>query len=92
MLILRISGLLNDTFRYYAKHPGTPAAVADKARSLSQRLSEALIGSILGELNRTGYLWEQYNGQTGRGQRGHPFSGWTSLVTLAMVDDEIQQP
>jgi mannosyl-oligosaccharide glucosidase len=34
-------------------------------------------------------LWEQYGGrdeEEGKGQRSHPFSGWTSLVVNIMAE------
>ena len=34
----------------------------------------------------TGYLWEQYNQDTGAGQRNRPFAGWSALVLLAIAE------
>lgn len=28
-------------------------------------------------------MWEQYDATNGEGRRSHPFTGWTSLVTLS---------
>ncbi len=32
----------------------------------------------------TGFAWEQYNPETGKGQRTQHFTGWTSLVVSIM--------
>ena len=32
----------------------------------------------------TGFAWEQYNPETGKGQRTQHFTGWTSLVVKIM--------
>lgn len=75
------------TVRYYAKQPDAPQLVTLKAEQLEKRLTAALVNTVLGELKRTGYLWEQYDDQTGAGQRAHPFSGWTALISLIMADE-----
>ena len=31
-------------------------------------------------------LFEQYNQDTGDGQRNHPFAGWSALVLLAIAE------
>lgn len=33
------------------------------------------------------YLWETYEPESGKGQRGHPFCGWTSLVISIISED-----
>ena len=36
----------------------------------------------------TGFAWEQYNPETGAGQRTQHFTGWTSLVVKLMAMEE----
>lgn len=83
---VNINYLAIQALRFYAHHPRTPTSVAKTAASLSAQLSQNIVRTVLSELERTGYLWEQYNDQTGRGQRAHPFAGWTSLVSLIVSD------
>lgn len=55
-------------------------------------LRKNVMDTIYSEYMRTGYLWEQYNGNVhakdayGKGQRCHPFSGWTALVVNIMAE------
>jgi mannosyl-oligosaccharide glucosidase len=37
----------------------------------------------------TGFAWEQYNSETGQGQRTRHFTGWTSLVVEIMRMPEV---
>lgn len=36
---------------------------------------------------QTGYVWEQYSENDGKGLKSHPFTGWTSLVLLIMAEE-----
>ncbi|KAG0295720.1 Processing alpha glucosidase I [Dissophora globulifera] len=56
----------------------------EKAKKIYNELRDNLIHNIFGEYERSGFVWEQYNELTGRGQRSHPFTGWTSMVVLMM--------
>eukprot|EP00116_Pleurobrachia_bachei_P001952 sb/3462214/ len=54
------------------------------AGALYKELRDNIVNNMYLEYKRTGYIWEQYNCQTGRGQSVHPFTGWSSLVVLMM--------
>ncbi|EIN07794.1 glycoside hydrolase [Punctularia strigosozonata HHB-11173 SS5] len=61
----------------YAAHEGPHQA---RAKEIYQELRLNVINN---EYKRTGYVWEQYDALTGEGRRSHPFTGWTSLLTLS---------
>ena len=69
--------------RHYASEQGPHQ---ETARRVLARLRRAVVNNVMREFWRTGFLWEQYDDRTGRGQRIHPFSGWTALTTLIMTD------
>jgi mannosyl-oligosaccharide glucosidase len=43
-----------------------------------------LIRTVFDSWVETGFAWEQYNPETGKGQRTQHFTGWTSLVVKIM--------
>ncbi|CAF0833560.1 unnamed protein product [Brachionus calyciflorus] len=58
----------------------------EKAASIYTELRTNLINNIVRNYETTGYIWEQYNDITGRGQGSHPFTGWSALVVLIMSE------
>uniref|UniRef100_A0A4W3HCB2 mannosyl-oligosaccharide glucosidase n=1 Tax=Callorhinchus milii TaxID=7868 RepID=A0A4W3HCB2_CALMI len=68
---------------HYSKQQGPFQAVA---ASLYQELRTNLITNLYKQYVQTGYLWEQYNDSTGKGQGSHPFTGWSSLIVLIMAE------
>ncbi|KAJ9098489.1 hypothetical protein QFC19_006356 [Naganishia cerealis] len=54
-----------------------------KAKDIYTRLRQNVVKNVHKEFERTGYVWEQYDANTGQGRRSHPFTGWTSLVTMS---------
>lgn len=61
---------------------------SDLVRLLLELISllSPLAALIYQEYVRTGYVWEQYDPETGEGKRSHPFNGWTSLAALIMAE------
>ena len=57
-----------------------------KCVSLYSALRSTVLRTVLSNMQQTGQLWEQYDDAEGKGIRGHPFSGWTSLVTNIMSE------
>ncbi|KAH8833864.1 glycoside hydrolase [Flagelloscypha sp. PMI_526] len=58
----------------------------EKARKIYNELRANIIDNTFKEYQRTGFVWEQYDSKTGNGQRNHPFTGWTSLVSLIISE------
>lgn len=51
---------------------------------LYEKLRSNIIKNIFENYQKTGYVWENYDDQTGMGKGCHPFTGWSSLVVLMM--------
>ena len=49
-------------------------------------LRSNVVRNIFNNYQSTGYIWEQYNDSTGKGQGCYPFTGWSALVTLMMAE------
>nr|UEK51455.1 glucosidase 1B-like protein [Parasacculina yatsui] len=72
--------------RALAHYGATPGPQQQRARAIHDRLRDNLVANLLTEYKRTGFIWEQYNDRTGRGQGCRPFTGWSSLIVLIMTD------
>lgn len=60
-----------------------------QARELYNALRVNLVENVVRQWRDTGFAWEQYNPETGLGQRTQHFTGWTSLVVVMMSMDEL---
>ncbi|KAG7458588.1 hypothetical protein MATL_G00222070 [Megalops atlanticus] len=58
----------------------------EAAAALYQELRTNVVGNVYRQYLETGYIWEQYNDTTGRGQGSHPFTGWSALTVLMMAE------
>ncbi|KAH8108478.1 glycoside hydrolase family 63 protein [Phellopilus nigrolimitatus] len=74
---------LSSLYKKYAKEPGPNQA---RAKEIYAELRKNVIDNVFKEYERTGYVWEQYDAITGEGRRSHPFTGWTSLVTMILAE------
>ena len=46
------------------------------------KLRSNVLNNIVGQYNTTGYLWENYDDETGRGKGSHPFTGCVAYLKL----------
>lgn len=81
---ININYLAVRALRHYASIDGP---YRDQAANLYQELRANLIGNVYRQYMETGYIWEQYNDSTGKGQGCYPFTGWSALVVLMMAEE-----
>lgn len=60
-----------------------------RARDMYMRLRQNLVDTVYKSWEETGFAWEQYNPETGAGQRTQHFTGWTSLIIKIMAMDDV---
>ncbi|KAI1776383.1 glycoside hydrolase family 63 protein [Hypoxylon cercidicola] len=60
-----------------------------KAKDLYVKLRKNVVETVYQSWEETGFAWEQYNPETGKGQRTQHFTGWTSLVVKVMALDDL---
>ncbi|GFF35755.1 probable mannosyl-oligosaccharide glucosidase [Aspergillus lentulus] len=56
----------------------------EQAREMYSSLRKNLVENVFRQWKETGFAWEQYNPETGKGQRTQHFTGWTSMVVKLM--------
>lgn len=82
---INVNYLVLRSLSYYARH-GSPE-VAAAAAAAHDELRRRLLRTLVGGYKRQGYLYEQYDDESGRGTSSHPFTGWTALVTLIAAQE-----
>lgn len=80
---ININYLAVRALHHYAQTPGPYQKLSSDVYG---ELRSNVIRNIFRNYQSTGYIWEQYNDVTGRGQGCHPFTGWSALVTLIMAE------
>ncbi|CAI7678678.1 unnamed protein product [Penicillium manginii] len=63
----------------------------EQAREMYSQLRKNLVQNIFKEWKETGFAWEQYNPDTGKGQRTQHFTGWTSMVVNMMSMPDLSE-
>ena len=59
-----------------------PGRNQDMAAQLYSGLRDNILINVGKQYEETGFLWENYKDDTGKGQGSHPFTGWTALLVL----------
>ena len=62
------------------------------ARHIYAELRRNIVGTVFESWKKTGFAWEQYNPETGDGQRTQHFTGWTALIVRILAMPDLEQP
>ncbi|KAG2393859.1 hypothetical protein C9374_003623 [Naegleria lovaniensis] len=57
---------------------------SEKCHEVYTLLRKNIMSTLSNEWKRSRTIYEQYNALNGNGQGAHPFTGWSSLITLIM--------
>lgn len=61
-----------------------------KVREIYAALRRNLGNTVFKSWQETGFAWEQYDPDTGKGQRTQHFTGWTSLIVRVLAMPDLQ--
>ena len=89
LVYLDLCVMTHSNYQEIAQQPGP---CRQKAREIYTALRLNLCYTVFESWKETGFAWEQYNPETGKGQRTQHFTGWTALIVkiLAMPELEIE--
>lgn len=59
---------------------------ADQAKDIYRELRNNVVSNVIKQYRETGYIWEQYNDETGKGSGCYPFTGWSALFVTIMAE------
>lgn len=80
---ININYLALKSLRYYSQADGP---YAEFAREIYTELRENVVTNIIKQYEKTGYIWEQYNDESGKGSGCYPFTGWSALFVMIMSE------
>lgn len=67
-----------------------PGPCQHKLRAIYTELRLNLGNTVFKSWKETGFAWEQYSPETGKGQRTQHFTGWTSLIVRILTMPDLQ--
>ncbi|KAF2137265.1 glycoside hydrolase family 63 protein [Aplosporella prunicola CBS 121167] len=85
---VNVNYLVLAALRDLATHPGPHAA---RAAELYASLRRNVVDTVFKAWEETGFAWEQYDPDSGKGQRTQHFTGWTSLVVKVLAMGEVEE-
>lgn len=80
---MNMNYMILSALHHYSQENGPYKA---RAKTVYEELRKNIIGNVVRNYFQTGYLWEQYDQNKGKGKGARVFTGWTSLVLLMMAE------
>lgn len=74
---INVNYLALSALHHYAQ---IESSYQERISKLYSKLRQGILNNVLKVHKNTGFYWEQYDDQSGKGIRGHPFTGWTSSI------------
>lgn len=82
---ININYLILDSLKYYKEvSPDMPKPLQDKITKTYHDLRINVVNNVFKEWKKTGFVWEQYDDETGAAKGAKNFLGWTSTIILMM--------
>ncbi|KAG7665090.1 CWH41 [[Candida] subhashii] len=83
---ININYLILESIQYYHAQSAThmSSELREKFAKTYHDLRLNLVNNIVDQWEKTGFIWEQYNDETGSAQGAKNFLGWSSAVLLMM--------
>eukprot|EP01138_Halocafeteria_seosinensis_P002058 gb/GECG01002107.1/.p1 GENE.gb/GECG01002107.1/~~gb/GECG01002107.1/.p1 ORF type:complete len:881 (+),score=113.18 gb/GECG01002107.1/:1-2643(+) len=71
--------------RYYAHNERTSSQLKSQLFDVAEELRTNLVGNVVQQFQESGFLWENFDPDNGRGTGTHPFTGWTGALLPLLV-------
>ena len=84
---VNVNYLIIQALQYYSKQVAT-SSLQKLCVETRKELKANLLENVFSQFNGTGFLYENYHADTGKGRGTKPFTGWSSLVLLLMSEDD----
>ncbi|KAF5741156.1 putative mannosyl-oligosaccharide glucosidase [Tripterygium wilfordii] len=80
---MNMNYMILSALHHYSREDGP---YRERAKVIYNDLRSNLIRNVVQNYNQTGFFWEQYDQETGKGKGARLFTGWTALVLLIMAE------
>lgn len=82
---VNINYMILKALKSYGENPDASPEFREKAAKIYKELRVNIVKNVHKNWEKTGFAWEQYDSETGKGQGVKHFLGWTSLTVMIMA-------